>query len=75
MDPRFKELMACFRKPYVPGQDHCSIIDGNSHWEGERWTETLLSGDSMTIGGQHIPLHTQFLVCAEHEPVEANSGR
>jgi hypothetical protein len=65
---RFKELMACFRKPYVPGEPRCTIIEGDTYWEGERWVETLLNGDTMTIGGQTVPLHTQFLVCEEHTP-------
>jgi len=65
---RYEELLQCFRKPFVPGEARCSIIDSDTYWEGERWTETHLNGDSMTIGGQTVALHTQFLVCKEHEP-------
>ena len=67
---RFQELLGCFRKPYVPGGDRCSIIDSDTYWEGIRWTETLPNGDSMTLGGMVVPLYTQFLVCKEHEPNE-----
>jgi len=65
---RYKELLACFRKPYVPGEPRCYVVDGDTTWEGLRWTETHPNGDSMTIGGMTVPLHTQFLVCEEHVP-------
>ena len=67
---RGTELMKCFRKPFVPGEPRCSIIDGNTTWEGSRWTETHESKDTMTIGGMTIPLWVEFLVCSEHEPKE-----
>jgi len=68
MSNRYQELLDCFRKPYVPGEPRCRVMDSESFWEGERWTETHPNGDSMTLGGMTVPLHTQFLVCKEHEP-------
>lgn len=68
---RFVELMACFRTAAV---GHCSIVDSDTYWEGERWTETQPNGDSMTIGGMIIPMHTQFLLCKEHEPKGSHHG-
>jgi hypothetical protein len=65
---RFAELMECFRKPFVPGEQRCGIVDADTYWEGERWTETHKNGNSMTIGGMTIPLSTQFVVCKDHEP-------
>jgi hypothetical protein len=70
---RCKELMDCFRNA-IPGQPHCAIMDENTYWEGERWTETHLNGDSMTLSGMIIPLSTQFLVCKNHEPKEIGNA-
>ena len=65
---RFEELLQCFRKPYVPGEPRCSIVDSGTTWEGVRWVEAHENGDTMTIGGMTIPLSTQFLVCKDHLP-------
>jgi hypothetical protein len=65
---RYKELLQCFLKPYVPGEPRCSIIEDGTTWEGERWTELHTNGNSISIGGMVFPLYTQFLVCKEHEP-------
>jgi hypothetical protein len=74
MSDRYQELLNCFLTAY-DHEEHCSIVDSNTTWEGERWTETLPSGDSMTLGGMTIPLSVQFLVCKNHLPVEAHQHR
>jgi hypothetical protein len=60
---RYQELYKCWRDEHG-----CAIVDSNTSWEGERYTETLLNGDSLIMGGMQIPLSTQFLLCKEHEP-------
>jgi len=63
VNERFEELMKCFRKP--PGGMRCYISNDGTE---EGWHEMHQNGDSMTIGGMTIPLHTDFVVCEEHQP-------
>ncbi len=70
---RYAELIACWKKDYVPGdverKERCTIMDENTTWEGYRYWEYADSGERL----YGMPVSTQFLLCAEHESKEGRA--